>query len=86
MILERLIQKIYPDKWEELHEIDKRYNAAESPLGFPPKKRYQSIASSYDNDTLIVEREWESFAAMEAAYEKASNLLQEIGQVAINGR
>jgi hypothetical protein len=69
MILERMIQKIYPDKWEELEEIDKRYNAVEKRLGFPPtKKRYRSISGSYDTNTLIVEREWESFTAMDAAY------------------
>ncbi len=69
-ILERLIQKIYPGKWAELEEIDKRFNVVESRLGFPPKKRYQSLAGSHDMDTLLVDREWESMAAGEAAYAK----------------
>ncbi len=71
-ILERMIQKIYPNKWAELEEIDKRYTVVESRFGFPPKKRYQSLASSHDSNTLIIEREWESMAAGEAAYAKVA--------------
>jgi hypothetical protein len=69
--VERMIQKIYPDKWEELEEIDKRYNVVEGRLGFPSKKRYRCITGGHDTDTLIVERQWDSLAAMEATYEKA---------------
>ena len=69
--IERMIQKVHPDKWAELEEIDKRYNAVESRLGFPPQKRYRCIMGGYDWNTLILEREWESLAAMEAAYERA---------------
>jgi hypothetical protein len=69
--VERLIQKIYPGKWAELEEIDKRYDAVESRLGFPPKKRYQCIMGGHDTNTHIVERQWDSMAAMEAAYERA---------------
>jgi hypothetical protein len=69
-IKERLTQKIYPDKWGALDELDKKYNEFEKPAGFPPKTRYQLIISNKGSNTLVVEREWESFAAMEAAYEK----------------
>jgi hypothetical protein len=70
--IERMIQKVYPGKWAELEEIDKRYNAAESRLGFPPnKKRYQCMMGSHDHNTLIIERQWDSLAAMEATWEKA---------------
>ena len=69
--IERMIQKVRPGKWAELEEIDKRYNAAESRLGFPPKKRYQCLMGGHDTNTLIIERQWDSLAAMEAAYEKA---------------
>ena len=69
-IKERLTQKINPGKWEELEAIDKKYNQLESGVGFPPKTRYQLILSSKSSNILVVEREWESFAAMEAAYEK----------------
>lgn len=70
--IERMIQKVFPGKWAELEEIDKRYNAVEKRLGFPPtKKRYQCMIGGHSSDTLIIERQWESLAVMEAAYEKA---------------
>jgi len=70
--IERMIQKVYPGKWAELEEIDKKFNAVESRLGFPPnKKRYQCMIGSHDSNTLIIERQWESLATMEATYEKA---------------
>lgn len=69
--IERMIQTVHADKWAELKELDKRYNAVESRLGFPPKKRYQCIMGGHKRNTVIVERQWESLAAMEATYEKA---------------
>lgn len=69
--IDRMIQKVSPGKWAELEVIDKRFNAVESRLGFPPKKRYRCIMGSHDTNTLIVERQWDSLAAMEATYEKA---------------
>jgi hypothetical protein len=71
IVIDRSIQKVYPDKWAELEEIDKRYTAVESRLGFPPKKRYQCLTGSHEVNTLIVERQWASMATMEATYEKA---------------
>jgi hypothetical protein len=70
MLLERNIQQIRPGKWAELEELDKKYNAVESRLGFPAKRRYQCYIGGHTNDTLIIEREWESMAAMETAYMK----------------
>ena len=70
-ILERMIQEIYPDKWEELDEIEKRYAVVEDRLGYPPKKRYNSFAAPYPANTLIIEREWSSMAEMEATYGRA---------------
>ena len=71
-VLQRQIQQIHPDKWAELEEIDKRFNAVESRLGFPPnKKRYLFYFGGHDVNTLIVEYEWDSLAAMETTYEKA---------------
>ena len=69
-IKERLTQKIYPDKWEELEAVDKEFDAVESGLGFPPKKRYRLILSSKSFNILVVEREWDSIADMEVAWEK----------------
>lgn len=69
-VVERMIQEIYPGQNAALEDIDKRYDAIESTLGFPPKKRMWCI-SPHKFNTLVIEREWESFAAFEAAYEKA---------------
>ena len=71
-ILQRQIQQVRPGKWAELEEIDKKFNAVESRLGFPPnKKRYCCYFGGHNTNTLIVEYEWDSLAAMEAVYEKA---------------
>jgi len=69
--VERMTQKIYPGKWMELEEIDKRYNEVESRMGFPVKKRYQCVIGAEDSNTLIIERQWDSLAALESTYEKA---------------
>jgi len=71
IVIERQIQKVHPEKWVELEELDKRYDAAESRLGYPPKKRSRCIVGSHDTNTLIIERQWESLAKMEATIEKA---------------
>ena len=71
IVIERQIQKVRPGKWAALEEADKKWNAVESRLGFPAtKKRYQCIVGGHDLNTLIVERQWDSLAAMEAAFEK----------------
>ena len=70
-IKERLTQEIYPHKWGELDAIDKKFDAVESGLGFPPKKRYRLMVSSKSINILVIEREWESFAEFEKTYEKA---------------
>lgn len=68
MFLERLTQHVRPGKWAELEAIDKKYNDIEAKYGFPPKKRYQALFGGQNGDTLIIEREWESLAKMEATY------------------
>ena len=70
VVLERLIQQIRADKWNELEALDKKYNAVESRFGFPAKRRYRCVFGANNSDTLIIERQWESMAAMEAAYDK----------------
>lgn len=69
VILERLIQHIAADQWQALDALDKEYDAVESKHGVPAKKRYRALAGPDDVDTLIVEREWPSMAAMETAFE-----------------
>jgi hypothetical protein len=71
IIVERLVQQVRPGKWAELEAIDKKFDAVESRFGFPPKKRYQCVIGGLDQNTLIIEREWECLAQMEATYEKA---------------
>ena len=80
--IERMIQHIHPDKWEELEALDKKYNALEARIGFPPKKRYQCIFGGHAAGTLIVERQWESMAKMEEGYEKimAEEEYRKLGQ------
>ena len=68
VIVERMIQKIYPGKLDTLNEIDKRFDVVEKGLGFPPKKRYSPVSGTLDLNTIVLEREWESLAAMEEAY------------------
>ena len=70
IIIERLVQHVFPGKEAELEALDKEYNAVEAKMGFPLKKRYQMISGPDEMGTLIVERQWVSLAAMEAAYEK----------------
>ncbi len=72
IIIERMVQNIYPGKWTELEALDKKYNAVEARLGFPPKKRFQQLMGSNPLGTLIVERQWSGgLAALEATMEKA---------------
>ena len=71
-IVERQIQKVRPGKWEELEELDKENTVIESRYGYPPKTRYTYISGGHDWNTLVVERQWESFAAIEAAFQKLS--------------
>jgi hypothetical protein len=69
-ILERRIQKVVVKEaeyraWEQEWEvIEKRLG------GFPPKRHYGLISGSDDFGTMVWERDWESFAAMDAAYTK----------------
>lgn len=70
-VMERLIQTIAEDKWDDLEELEKKWAAAEARLGYPPKKRYRAWAGTLGGNTLIIEREWSGMAEMEATYEKA---------------
>ena len=70
-IIERQMQKVRAGKWTELEDLDKRFTAVESGLGFPARKRCRSLVGGLTTDMLIIERQWESFAALEVAYEKA---------------
>jgi len=71
-VLERMVQTIAMDRWAELDPLDKKWSAVESRFGFPAKRRYQALAGAYDANTIIIERQWESMAEMEATYQKAN--------------
>jgi hypothetical protein len=70
MFMERQVQQVNPDKWEELEKLNMKYDALERKAGFPAKKRMRCYIGENNNSTLVLEREWESLAAMEAAYMK----------------
>lgn len=69
--LERMIQKVTSGRSAELEQLDKQFIVVETRLGFPSKKRYQCVAGGHDTNTVIVERHWDSLAAMEAKFEQA---------------
>jgi hypothetical protein len=70
MFIERQEQHIRPGKWEELEALDQKFNKIESRNGFPAKRRLRCYIGGHPNNTLVIEREWESLAAMETAYMK----------------
>jgi hypothetical protein len=65
VVLQRLIQKVRPGKWDQLDKIDKKYDEIEKKYGFPPKRRYRALIGPLDNNTVIIEREWKSTAQLE---------------------
>jgi hypothetical protein len=71
IIIERQIQKVRSGKWTELEDLDKKFTAVESDLGFPARRRCRSLVGGLTTDMLIIERQWESFAVLESTYEKA---------------
>ncbi len=71
IVIQRLIQRVYNGKWDELEKVDKKFTEIEAKFGFPPKKRYRYITGKYDTNTIVVEREWESMAKLEKLMIKA---------------
>lgn len=68
-ILERMIQRVYDDKWEAVLAQEKEWDALEARVGgFPKKRRYRGFASPHSTEFIVFEREWPSLAAYEAAY------------------
>lgn len=79
--IERTTQRVSPGKWAALEEIDKRYDKIEQSNGFPAKRRYKFMIGE-DMNTLVIERQWDCLAVMEATYEKVMVLpeYQALGQ------
>jgi hypothetical protein len=68
-ILERHIQLKVKSE-QRYREWEKTWEDIETRLGgFPPKRHYFLISGSDPMGTMVWEREWTSFAAMEAAYD-----------------
>lgn len=86
-VIERNIREVFPGKLEELDILDDKFTEIENKHGFPPKKNYRCIAGSYDQNTIILERKWESLAKMEEAFAKfladpeVKELLSEVPKV-----
>jgi len=57
VIIERQIQMVRSGKWSEREELDKKFTAVESRLGFPAKRRCRSLIGGLTTDALIVERQ-----------------------------
>ncbi len=69
-IVERRVMKLH-GTFEAFQEQEKRFEALEKLLGnFLPKKHFRLFSGSEDSGTIVWEREWESFATMETAYER----------------
>lgn len=68
--MQRIIHKVYHDKWDQVPALLEKYDAVERRFDTPPSSRYKSAIGLHDTDTLIVERQFESFAAFEEWAEK----------------
>ena len=72
IVLHRQVQIIKAGKWDELEEIDKKFEEIEKRIGFPDtKRRWRAIMGPHHLNTHIVEREWESMAKLEKTMTKA---------------
>jgi len=86
-VIERNIREVFPGKFEELDTLDAKFTDIENKLGFPPKKNYRCIAGTYNQNTVILERKWESLAKMEEAFTEflsdpeVKELLREIPKI-----
>jgi len=68
----REIMKILPGKWDEAIELSKKRIEGAKRLGSPPFKFYRSMGGQGEwSNTIILERQWDSFAAWETFFDKA---------------
>ena len=68
-ILERHVHTVHD--FDAFWERERKFKAAEDRIGGFPEKHYFSLISGADaTGTLVHEREWASFTAAEAAYNK----------------
>lgn len=56
---------------EAFWERERKFKEVEDRLGgYPPKRYYYLLAGADATGTMVQEREWESFSAMDAAYDR----------------
>ncbi len=70
-LMERLIQKVDRTSWAKKLAIEKRYEAVEARLGFPPSRRYRAWIGANDTNTRVIERDWSSLEAYLVTVDKA---------------
>ena len=70
-VIQRGIMKVVTGKMAEAMELMQKHNAASTRLGAPPYRQYRCLSGKGEFfHTIVGEVEWESFAAMEAFFEK----------------
>ena len=70
-VLMREVQQVRPGKWGELEEAEAKWVACEKRLEYPQnKKRYRAYSGVENTNTMVIEYEFESLAALEAANHK----------------
>jgi len=71
-IIMREIQEVRPGQWEASAEAEAKWNAFEARVGFPANKRRCRVYSGVeDTNTIVIEFEFESLAALDAANKRA---------------
>jgi hypothetical protein len=58
-VLQRTLHRVVPDKWDELMALEAQFDAVNTRLGTPSRRRY--MAYTVDQSVEVVEREWERF-------------------------
>ncbi|MFX1325406.1 MAG: hypothetical protein ACFE8N_10645 [Promethearchaeota archaeon] len=72
VVIQRMIQKLYPGKWDELNKINAKFDDIEAKYGFPQnKKRLRCLFGEVGANSIVIEFEWPSLSKMEKAMTKA---------------
>ncbi|MFW9864713.1 MAG: hypothetical protein ACFFEN_01315 [Candidatus Thorarchaeota archaeon] len=72
VVIQRMVQTLYPGKWDELEKIDEKFNEIEKKYGFPQnKKRLRCLFWAVGFNSIIIEFEWPSLSKMEKTMTKA---------------
>lgn len=70
-IIIREIQKVRPGQWGALEAAESKWAVFEERTGFSRKRRrFRVFSGVEDMNTIVIEFEFESLAALDAAYER----------------